>query len=69
MDPPKDTSRESESSPMARNDKRIAVTLECQTCKRRNYISTKNKRLHPDRLEHKKYCPACRKHTAHKETR
>ena len=25
------------------NEKRIAVTLECTTCKRRNYITTKNK--------------------------
>ena len=33
------------------------------------YTTTKNKRLHPDRLEHKKYCPFCRKHTKHKETR
>jgi large subunit ribosomal protein L33 len=29
----------------------------------------KNKRKHPDRLEHKKYCRFCRKHTIHKETR
>ena len=28
-----------------------------------------HKRLHPDRVEFKKYCPSCRKHTAHKETR
>ena len=28
---------------MAKNEKRIAVTLECQVCKRRNYITTKNK--------------------------
>ena len=33
------------------------------------YVTTKNKRLHPDRVEVRKYCPACRKHTAHKETR
>jgi large subunit ribosomal protein L33 len=45
------------------------VTLACNDCKNRNYITTKNKRLHPDRVEVKKYCPACRKHTAHKETR
>jgi large subunit ribosomal protein L33 len=28
---------------MARNDKRVQVTLECTTCKRRNYITMKNK--------------------------
>ena len=30
---------------------------------------TKNKRLHPERVEWKKYCPRCDKHTLHKETR
>ena len=54
---------------MARNDKRVKVTLACDVCKRRNYIKTKNKRLHPDRVEFKKYCASCRKHTAHKDTR
>ena len=41
---------------MARNDKRIAVTLECQTCKRRNYITTKNKVNDRERIELKKFC-------------
>ena len=48
---------------------RDQVTLACNDCKRRNYITTKNMRLHPDRVEQKKYCPSCRKHTPHKETR
>jgi len=48
---------------------RDQVHLACNECKRRNYITTKNKRLHPDRVEFKKYCRYCRKHTAHKETR
>ena len=48
---------------------RDIITLACSDCKRRNYSSTKNKRLHPDRVEHKKFCPFCRKHTLHKETR
>lgn len=48
---------------------RDQITLACNDCKRRNYIKTKNKRLHPDRAEMKKYCPSCRKHTSHKETR
>ncbi|NIU07743.1 MAG: 50S ribosomal protein L33, partial [Phycisphaerae bacterium] len=30
---------------------------------------TKNKRKHPQRVEYKKYCKFCNKHTAHKETR
>ncbi|MBI3079874.1 MAG: 50S ribosomal protein L33 [candidate division NC10 bacterium] len=48
---------------------REIITLECTDCKRRNYSSTKNKRNTPDRLEMKKYCRWCRKHTLHKETK
>ncbi|RJR27319.1 MAG: 50S ribosomal protein L33 [Candidatus Latescibacterota bacterium] len=48
---------------------REMATLACSECKQRNYTTTKNKRKHPDRLEHKKYCRFCRKHTIHKETR
>jgi large subunit ribosomal protein L33 len=29
----------------------------------------KNKKNDPDRLEFSKYCPFCRKHTAHRETK
>jgi large subunit ribosomal protein L33 len=29
----------------------------------------KNKRLHPERVEWKKYCPRCNKHIMHKETK
>jgi large subunit ribosomal protein L33 len=54
---------------MAKNEKRIAVTLECQVCKRRNYITTKNKVNDRERIELKKYCKWDRTHTAHKETR
>jgi large subunit ribosomal protein L33 len=48
---------------------RDQIVLACSQCKRRNYVTTKNKRKHPDRLEYKKYCRFCRTHTAHKETR
>jgi large subunit ribosomal protein L33 len=48
---------------------RDIITLACGECKRRNYSSTKNKRTHPDRVEYRKFCPFCRKHTEHKETR
>lgn len=51
------------------SDKRIAVTLECQQCKRRNYITTKNKTNNRERIEMKKYCKWDRQHTLHKETR
>ncbi len=43
------------------------ITLACTDCKRRNYSTTKNKRNTPDRIELKKYCPFCKKHTVHKE--
>jgi large subunit ribosomal protein L33 len=48
---------------------RELITLECTECKQRNYTSTKNKRKHPERVEFSKYCPFCKKHTKHKETR
>ncbi len=43
------------------------ITLACTVCKRRNYTLTKNKKKNPDRLELKKFCKFCRKHTLHKE--
>jgi len=48
---------------------REIISLECGDCKRRNYSQTKNKKLHTNRLEVKKYCRFCKKHTVHKETR
>jgi len=54
---------------MAKAEKRILVTLACEGCKRRNYITTKNRLNDRERIEMKKYCPWERKHTLHKETR
>lgn len=54
---------------VADKQKRINVTLACSECKRRNYNTMKNKKNSPDRLELTKYCPFCKKHTAHKETK
>ena len=48
---------------------REIITLACTVCKRRNYVSTENKKNTPDRLELSKYCKWCRKHTPHRETR
>lgn len=50
-------------------DVRPKITLACGDCKERNYITKKNRRNNPDRLELMKYCPRCQKSTAHKETR
>lgn len=54
---------------MASTDVRPKITLACQECKNRNYITNKNRRNDPDRLEMKKFCPTCRKHQVHRETR
>ncbi|MDD5658688.1 MAG: 50S ribosomal protein L33 [Actinomycetota bacterium] len=48
---------------------RVNIILACNDCKRRNYTSVKNKKNDPDRIEFKKYCKWCKKHTVHKETR
>ena len=54
---------------MAATDIRPKITLACQECKNRNYITRKNRRNDPDRLELMKYCRVQRKHTLHRETR
>ena len=48
---------------------RTRITLACTECKRRNYNLTKEKKNHPERMEVRKYCPFCKKHTMHKETK
>ena len=52
------------------------VILTCTECLSRNYVTEKNKKTHLHltdaagwRLEIKKYCPKCKKHTLHKETK
>ena len=44
---------------------REIVTLQCGDCKERNYSTTKNKKTTTGRLEFKKFCKRCRKHTPH----
>lgn len=50
-----------------KNDK--MVVLACEDCKERNYTTTKNKKTNKERMELKKYCPTCKAHTVHKETK
>lgn len=50
-------------------DMRVKVTLACTECKQRNYVSKKNKKNDPDRIEMMKHCKFCRKHTLHRETK
>lgn len=54
---------------LAKSEKRVKVTLACEVCKRRNYITIKNKINDRDRIEMQKYCRFDRRHTLHKETR
>jgi len=48
---------------------RINVGLACTDCKHKNYYGQKNKKNNPERIELNKYCPNCKKHTVHKETK
>ena len=50
-------------------DVRPKITLACTECKERNYITRKNRRNDPDRIELKKFCPRDGRHTLHRETR
>lgn len=45
------------------------IGLQCTECKRRNYVTTVNKRQQQKKLEKNKYCKWCGKHTLHKETK
>jgi large subunit ribosomal protein L33 len=44
------------------------ITLMCENCKRRNYTTTKNKKL-TEKLVLRKYCKWCHTHTLHKEVK
>ena len=62
---------------MAKNKgTRILITLECVDCRTNinkrssgvsRYLTQKNRRNNPERMELKKYCPHCNKSTNHKE--
>jgi large subunit ribosomal protein L33 len=48
---------------------REKVILVCSECYSRNYSTYKNKSTSKKRLEMKKHCPRCKKHTLHKESK
>ena len=54
---------------MAGNSKRNIIQIESTAKTGYRYSITKNKRLHPDRVEYKKYDPIVRKHVVFKETK
>ncbi|MCO5578222.1 hypothetical protein L7F22_032060 [Adiantum nelumboides] len=65
---------------MANNkDARITIAMECTSCIQKEiggksagicrYTTHKNRRNTPTRLELKKYCFLCHKHTSHRESK
>jgi large subunit ribosomal protein L33 len=48
---------------------RELVALVCDACKRKNYTTSKNKKTKPEKLALRKFCPSCRTHTVHKESK
>ncbi len=47
---------------------RIEIALACSECEARNYKTTR-KLEHVGQIELKKFCPKCKKHTIHRETK
>lgn len=45
------------------------IKMECTACHRVNYFMYKNKKTLKNKLEIKKHCKWCKKHTPHKETK
>ncbi|PIR37550.1 MAG: 50S ribosomal protein L33 [Candidatus Zambryskibacteria bacterium CG10_big_fil_rev_8_21_14_0_10_42_12] len=43
------------------------IGLKCSDCKRRNYYTTRNRKLTERKIELKKFCSWCRKSLVHKE--
>lgn len=52
-----------------KKDIRPVINMACTVCKERNYNSEKNRRNDPGRMELNKFCPRCRTHTLHRETK
>ena len=44
---------------------RVNIILKCTECGDENYITKKNKRENPERIELKKYCPRLKRVTLH----
>jgi large subunit ribosomal protein L33 len=48
---------------------RVRITLQCTETGDRNYITNKNKKNNPERIELKKYSPRLKRYTIHRETK
>ena len=46
---------------------RVPIWLVCKECNNRNYRSTKKGGAGVGKIELRKFCPKCRRHTTHKE--
>ncbi len=53
---------------MAKKGPRGLIGLICSVCKTQNYTTQKNKTNVTEKLNLKKFCKKCLKHTIHKET-
>ncbi|HRR39525.1 MAG TPA: 50S ribosomal protein L33 [Candidatus Paceibacterota bacterium] len=49
--------------------KRKLIKMQCQECKKVNYYTYKNPKSVERKLEFKKHCKQCKKHTPHKEAK
>jgi large subunit ribosomal protein L33 len=54
---------------VAKAENRLVITLACTECRERTYTTEKNKKNDPNRLELRRYCPRCRRHTLHRESK
>ena len=54
---------------VAKAENRPVIALACTVCKERTYSTRKSKRNDPGRLELNKFCPRCRQHQLHRETK
>ena len=54
---------------MGGNSKRDIIQIESTAGTGYRYSITKNKRLHPEKVEYKKYDPVIRKHVVFRETK
>jgi large subunit ribosomal protein L33 len=45
------------------------IALACTQCQERNYHTEKNATNTPERLSGNKFCPKCKAHTLHQETK
>lgn len=63
----KETQKKEASIMAKKGENRERITLQCTECKEENYRTQKNKKNTTERLELNKFCPRCKKTTAHKE--